>query len=392
MNTPPAITRLARNLHHTQLPAYIYDLPSLHHHITTIRAALPPNLELYYATKANPDPHILTTLEPHIDGFEVSSSGELTHVTQHTTQRPIAFSGPAKTETELTTAINHNTHRIHIESINELHQLAHHTNPNHPTNILLRLNLPNPPTQTHHALTMAGTPTPFGLDPEQTHHALTLLTNGTYPHLHLKGIHTHLASGLNATEALTNAGHIINHTATLSHRHNIPLNEIVLGGGMNVDYTNPHQRFDWNTYGTGIHTILTNNPHLTLRIEPGRSLTAYCGWYITEILDVKTSHGSTVAVVRGGTHHIRTPATKNHNQPATVIPINHWPHPWPRPTSPTTPHHAIVSGQLCTPKDVLSRAIPTPLRAGDRIAFSLAGAYAWNISHHEFLMHPHPTT
>ncbi|MBO3202549.1 type III PLP-dependent enzyme, partial [Dermatophilus congolensis] len=211
-------------------------------------------------------------------------------------------------------------------------------------------------------------------------------------HLHLKGIHTHLASGLNATDALTNAHHIINHTTTLSHQHNIPLNEIVLGGGMNVDYTNPHHHFDWNTYGTGLHTILTTNPHLTLRIEPGRSLTAYCGWYITEVLDVKTSHASTVAVVRGGTHHIRTPATKNHNQPATVIPINHWPHPWPRPTSPTTPHHAIVSGQLCTPKDILSRTIPTPLRAGDRIAFSLAGAYAWNISHHEFLMHPHPTT
>jgi diaminopimelate decarboxylase len=24
------------------------------------------------------------------------------------------------------------------------------------------------------------------------------------------------------------------------------------------------------------------------------------------------------------------------------------------------------------------------------VAFSLAGAYAWNISHHDFLMHPHP--
>jgi diaminopimelate decarboxylase len=49
-------------------------------------------------------------------------------------------------------------------------------------------------------------------------------------------------------------------------------------------------------------------------------------------------------------------------------------------------------GQLCTPKDVLSRAVPvTALRAADRVAFALAGAYAWNISHHDFLMHPHPS-
>lgn len=32
----------------------------------------------------------------------------------------------------------------------------------------------------------------------------------------------------------------------------------------------------------------------------------------------------------------------------------------------------------------------TGLRAGDLVAFGLAEAYAWNISHHSFLMHPPP--
>ncbi|ALO99729.1 hypothetical protein SHL15_8796 [Streptomyces hygroscopicus subsp. limoneus] len=49
-------------------------------------------------------------------------------------------------------------------------------------------------------------------------------------------------------------------------------------------------------------------------------------------------------------------------------------------------------GQLCTPKDVLARRVGVArLRVGDRVAFAMAGAYAWNISHHGFLMHPHPT-
>jgi hypothetical protein len=30
-------------------------------------------------------------------------------------------------------------------------------------------------------------------------------------------------------------------------------------------------------------------------------------------------------------------------------------------------------------------------RVGDLVAFGLAGAYAWNISHHGFLMHPPPS-
>jgi diaminopimelate decarboxylase len=50
-----------------------------------------------------------------------------------------------------------------------------------------------------------------------------------------------------------------------------------------------------------------------------------------------------------------------------------------------------VCGQLCTPKDILARqAREQQLRAGDLIVFGLAGAYAWNISHQSFLMHPPP--
>jgi diaminopimelate decarboxylase len=40
---------------------------------------------------------------------------------------------------------------------------------------------------------------------------------------------------------------------------------------------------------------------------------------------------------------------------------------------------------------VLARDQPVArLRAGDVVAFSMAGAYGWNISHHDFLMHPRP--
>lgn len=48
-------------------------------------------------------------------------------------------------------------------------------------------------------------------------------------------------------------------------------------------------------------------------------------------------------------------------------------------------------GQLCTPKDVLARRQPVAaLAVGDLLVFTLAGAYAWNISHRDFLMHEPP--
>jgi diaminopimelate decarboxylase len=88
--------------------------------------------------------------------------------------------------------------------------------------------------------------------------------------------------------------------------------------------------------------------------------------------------------------HLRTPAAKGHDQPFAVIEVEDWAPSWPRPG--VTGQAVTIAGQLCTPEDVLARRVlvsgPRALRAGDLVAFELAGAYAWNISHHEFLMHP----
>ena len=156
---------------------------------------------------------------------------------------------------------------------------------------------------------------------------------------------------------------------------------------MAVDYTRPDGVFDWPGYGRGLAGLA--RPGETLRIEPGRAVTAYCGWYLTRVLDVKHSHGEAFAVVAGGTHHLRTPAAKGHDQPFAVVAVDDWAPPWPRPG--VRDEAVTIAGQLCTPKDVLARRIRVGrLRAGDLVAFGLAGAYAWNISHHGFLMHPPP--
>ena len=50
-----------------------------------------------------------------------------------------------------------------------------------------------------------------------------------------------------------------------------------------------------------------------------------------------------------------------------------------------------AAGELCTPRDVLTRRQRVDrLRVGDLLVFGRAGAYGWDISHHEFLRHPPP--
>ncbi|MEV6983132.1 hypothetical protein AB0M95_17980 [Sphaerisporangium sp. NPDC051017] len=109
----------------------------------------------------------------------------------------------------------------------------------------------------------------------------------------LRGVHAHLASGLDAPAMLELA------SAILDYARGLGVTEINLGGGMGVSYADPDARFDWKTYGEGLAAL--RQPGETLRIEPGRPLTVYCGRYVTRVIDVKRVHGELFAVVAGGT-------------------------------------------------------------------------------------------
>lgn len=385
--TTAPVASFATALSGDDLPAYVHDLTALAGHAREIRSALPPRVELYYAAKANPEPPVLRALAPYVTGYEVASGGELAHVREAVPERPLAFGGPGKTDTELRRALDLGVERFHVESEHELRLLASLAG-GRAVDVLLRVNLPlTDEALGGAALAMGGRPSPFGLDPDRVEHCLPHFT----PHgpLRLRGIHAHLASGLDAPAQTAVAARIADWTRELSTRHGLDLTEVNVGGGMGVDYTRPGTRFDWKAYGEGLAEVADRNPGLTLRIEPGRALTAYCGWYVTQVLDVKHSRGEAFAVLRGGTHHLRTPAAKQHDHPFQVLPTADWDRDWPRPTARAEP--VTLVGQLCTPKDVLARGVPVAeLRAGDRVAFALAGAYAWNISHHDFLMHPKP--
>jgi diaminopimelate decarboxylase len=366
------------------LPAYVYDLAGLREHVTAIREALPDRVELLYAAKANSDARLLEVLRGHVDGFEVASGGELRHLRELFPDAPLAFSGPGKTTDELERALEAGIERLHVESEHELRMLAELLG-DRTVDILLRVNLPIAPGPAQ--LIMGGRPSPFGLDPGQLDGCLKVLAE--HPRIRLRGVHAHLASGLEAPAQLVLAEQILGWADDWSQARGLRLSEVNIGGGMGVDYNDPGRRFDWPAFGAGLRRLLADRPGLTLRIEPGRSITVYCGWYVTQVLDIKHSQGEAFAVVRGGTHHLRTPATRQHDQPFQVIPAEGWPWSWERPAADDEP--VTLVGQLCTPKDVLAAGVPLRrLRAGDRIAFAMTGAYGWNISHHQFLMHPAP--
>ncbi|GAA3753689.1 type III PLP-dependent enzyme [Plantactinospora mayteni] len=367
-------------------PSYWYDLAGLDASAAAIRAALPPGVELLYAMKANPDPGILRTLAPHVDGFEAASGGELRHLAEvFPGTAPAAFGGPGKTDPELSAGLAAGVRRFHVESPTELRRLARlAVDRDAVADVLLRVNLPVPVGDA--VLVMGGRPSPFGMSPVEARACARL----DLPGIRIRGVHAHLGSGLAAPGAAAVARTIVEWAVA-----ELDAREVNVGGGMAVDYADPAARFDWPAYGAALARLLADHPGRTLRIEPGRAMTVYCGHYRVRVLDVKHSGGEWFVVVTGGTHQFRTPAAKSHSQPFTVLPRPEWEYPFPRPVTGAGP--VTIVGQLCTPKDVLARIpdaaeLPPPGRiaAGDTIVFGMAGAYAWNISHRDFLMHDPP--
>ncbi|OLT12591.1 decarboxylase [Actinomadura sp. CNU-125] len=362
------------------LPAFVYDLGALRDHTADVRAALASAgaPEIFYAAKANPDAPILRTLAPHVDGIEVASGGELAHVREVLPDARLAFGGPGKTDRELRQALDLDVERVHVESPYELQRLAEIAHGSgREVDVLLRVNLAG--DRRGVALAMSG---PFGMDPDLIDACTGILSSA--PQVRLRGVHAHLASGLDAPAMVAQAAEILAWGRAWLDRtgHDGP-REFNLGGGMAVDYGDPANRFDWKRYGEDVAALA--RPGETLRIEPGRAVSVYAGWYVTDVLDVKKAHGQWYAVLRGGTMHIRTPVTKQHDHPFVVLPAGA--------AGPAVADEPVtLVGQLCTPKDVFAREIPTNrIAVGDLVAFAMSGAYAWNISHHDFLMHPKPT-
>ncbi|MDM4719554.1 alanine racemase [Micromonospora sp. WMMA1363] len=357
-------------------PVYVHDLDGLDRHVRAIRAALPPRTELLYAVKANPEPDVLRTLAPVVDGFETASRGELRRLAKVLPGRaPAAYAGPGKTDGDLAAALAAGVARIHVESPAELRRLgALAAAAGVPARVLLRVNLPLEVAGA--SLVMGGRPSPFGMDPADA----VECARRPPPGIEVHGVHAHLASGLDAPLAGAVAAAVVRWSVAEIGAH-----EVDVGGGMAVDYAQPAARFDWAGYGRALGDILDGHPGLRLRVEPGRSVTVYCGAYLTEVVDVKRSYGEWFAVVAGGTHHLRTPAAKGHAHPFTV-------HPRPDAAGPRTDGGPVtVVGQLCTPKDVLSRSADVgPIGVGDVLVFAMSGAYAWNISHRDFLLHEPP--
>ena len=377
---------IARQVGNT--PFYAYDRKVMRTQIEQLRAALPAEIHLHYAIKANPMLEVVRYLAGITEGLDVASAGEL-KVALEAGAKPanISFAGPGKSDADLQAAVDSGV-IINMESNAEMLRIAAlaEGNPIRPR-VAIRI---NPDFELKSAgMKMGSGPKPFGVDAECV--PAMLETLGTLP-LELIGFHIFSGSQNLREQAIIEA-----QTKTFELAFRLaqfapsPVRWLNIGGGLGVPYFPGEQRLDLASIGANLSSLIETAreklPGAEIVMELGRYLTAEAGIYVCEVVDRKVSRGQTFLITNGGLHH-HLAASGNFGQ---IIRKN-YPLCLGNRISADELEVVNVVGPLCTPLDVLGNKVILPRAGpGDLIVVFQSGAYGFSASPKDFLSHPHPT-
>src|SRR5262245_71359 len=106
-------------------PLYIYDSAVIDRKLKLLRETLPPDFEMYYSVKANPNCAILRHFVSAGCGLEVASAGEFSRALEAGCRpKKVLFAGPGKTERELAFVLHCDIGEIHVESMLEASRIS----------------------------------------------------------------------------------------------------------------------------------------------------------------------------------------------------------------------------------------------------------------------------
>ncbi|CAN5436111.1 alanine racemase [soil metagenome] len=297
-------------------PLFVFSESRIKHNIARLQKAqdvIGCPLKVCYAAKAMSTMAILRTVKDAGCDIEVNSGGELWKAIEIGFRGDqIIFNGTSKEAWEIENAINAEIYAIQVDSLYELsliEQTARRLNKS--ANVSLRL-VPEIESGTHSGLQTALLTSKFGMMPDEAFSAFR--DYGDSPHLDLCGIHLHIGSQNPDPVAYTAALETLyNGLKRIYDETGRALKHINLGGGFPVNYlrddsmgsTFPdeqRQMFEadfeptdaigsaWRSIREAVGSANDAHlfEHLTMLIEPGRSIIADAGICLTTVRNAKT--------------------------------------------------------------------------------------------------------
>lgn len=344
---------LNRLLQENKTAFYVFDIEKLKARIAHLQAALPPEVVLCYAVKANT--FITKELIDTIHRFEVCSPGEAEICRAvGVPSENMVISGVYKTPEVMEAMVaDSGFHPIYTVESLEQYELFRRLAQQYGRTLPLLLRLTNG--------------SQFGINKGDIE--AIVARRGETPEVDILGIQFFSGTQKTSLKKLKReVGKLDDLLTLLEEKYGFVARELEYGPGFPVSYFQSDE-LDEAELLSGFSELLhdmTHHPKITL--ELGRSIAASCGTYYTHIVDLKRNQEQNYALVDGGMHHL----VYFGQHMAMKQPFFHV---CGKEELPATDQWNVC-GSLCSMNDVMTKQSPLPdLALGDVLAFENAGAY-----------------
>lgn len=312
-------------------------------------------------------------------GFDVVSAGEIYTVYKAgVDMSKVLFNGNNKSFDELTLAIELGVGRISVDNFFELELLNEIAKSHQKTvDILLRIT-PGIECHTHEYIQTGHLDSKFGFDLTQIDEAVELILND-YKNLKLHGLHAHIGSQIFETSIYGDEIEIlVKEIARLDEKFGLKLDEINVGGGLGVKYT--ENDCPPSTYTIADIIINRLNDCIkkynievpSLFIEPGRSVISTSGVTLYTLGSSKqVPKGKKYFAIDGGMSDNPRPSMYQAEYYAEIANKPDF----------EFANTVTIAGRFCESGDILIKDITLPeLEEGDILCVYNTGAYNYSMA------------
>ena len=339
-----------------------------------------PKIHMMYASKALCVSAVTKILDNEGFGFDTVSAGEIYTVYKAGVDMShVLFNGNNKSFDELSLALDLGVGRISVDNFFELALLNEIAQSKNKTvDILLRIT-PGIECHTHEYIQTGHLDSKFGFDLTQIDEAVELILN-EYKNLKIHGLHAHIGSQIFETSIYPDEIEIlVKEIARLDKKFGLKLDEINLGGGIGVkytDYDNPPSIYDIGNlaveklfesvekYGIDFPTVF---------LEPGRSIISTAGVTLYTVGSSKqVPNGKKYVAVDGGMADNPRPGMYQAMYSAEIV----------NKKEGDVPCETVtIAGRYCESGDILIPEIDLPqLCEGDILCVYNTGAYNYSMA------------
>ena len=350
-------------------PVYVYNAEAIRRQFARLDAAFAgaPH-RICFAVKANSNLAVLRVLRDAGAGADIVSGGELQRaLAAGFDPKHVVFSGVGKSPAELEEAVAAGVGHIHLESADELRELAHVADRlGREVPVGIRVN-PDVTAETHPYISTGQGGIKFGVPFDQvTDLALAIRRQGR---LRLESIAMHIGSQiLDPTPYREGLGRLAQLITGLRAAGITTLRNLDLGGGLGIRYRDEVPLAPERLAEAILP--LARETGLTIVLEPGRFLVGSAGVLLTTVLSRKHSGGKDLVLVDAGMNDLVRPS--HYHAYHDIVEVE---------AAFRAESRVDVVGPVCETGDFLALDRPLPeATAGERLAVLGAGAYGFVMS------------